>query len=54
MDPIPRVVNFNKFDPKKGNPRTEKLKRDLTKPSPGDYNIEEAFSKTQRVNIAFK
>ena len=45
---------YKSKNPKQQDERTGKCKKDLTKPSPGDYNIEAAFSKTQSMNIKFK
>ena len=42
--------------PLKPNPATERtspIRKDPTKPSPGDYKEDEAFSKTQLTNIRF-
>jgi hypothetical protein len=32
----------------------DKIEKDLTKPSPGDYNTLEAFNRTQSGNRKFK
>jgi hypothetical protein len=44
---------------KKPNPlskdvRTAKLKKDMTAPSPGDYDVEKSFSKTHAAGFNYK
>ncbi len=34
--------------------RGTKIKRDMEKPAPGDYKIEDAFEKTQATNIRYQ
>ena len=42
------------MNPKGEEERTGKIVKDKTRPSPGDYNVETAYSKTQSMNIKFK
>jgi hypothetical protein len=55
VDPNPRVVKMIKpKNLKLLEERTGKIKKDPTKPSPGDYNVEASYNKTQSVNIRYK
>lgn len=45
---------YKALNPKTDEERFGKIVKDKSKPSPGDYNVEAAYSKTQTVNIKFK